>query len=191
MNRIVLESLVQRFSTSEQSLGRLALRTNPLKGLELSPFGKFSGDIEQFYSQLEIDRHTMIGGDFSLQLFSLEELEGAQSGWSGSNDEGLLWRERFVVFADRNGDALVFESAQENPFVYGSIQQRSFYIAQSMTVFLQALLAGIEIEEDEFCMDTREEDMEFKKSFIDRVQSRVSAMEPDLSTKGFMRFFFE
>ncbi|RMS11718.1 hypothetical protein ALP71_01607, partial [Pseudomonas coronafaciens pv. garcae] len=113
----------------------------------------------------------------------------AQDGWAGPDDETLPWKNSFVVFADRNGDALVFDSAQKNPSIYGSIQKRSFLISNSMNIFLEALLFAIEVEEDIFNGDTREDDMSLKKIVVEQVKNSVSGLGSDFNVDGFMKFF--
>ncbi|POC81520.1 MULTISPECIES: hypothetical protein [Pseudomonas syringae group] len=190
MNEEILKKFAKRFNESEQSSGKISFRDAPKKlATDSLPF-TLSGEVEEFYAHLEMEDDPTIGGDLFFQIFMIDQLEQAQDGWSGPDDESLPWLQSFVVFADRSGDALVFDSAQENPSIYGSIQNRSFLIADSMGVFLEALLIAIEIEEDKFDGDTREDDMSFKEDFIDCVQTMISGAASKLDTNGFMKFFF-
>ncbi|EGH32871.1 hypothetical protein VT47_25040 [Pseudomonas syringae pv. syringae] len=189
MNEEIIKIFADRFNKSEQSTGKIFFRDTPKEIASGSLSLTLSGEIKQFYTQLEMEDNPTIGGDFFLQIFMINQLEQAQDGWSGPDDETLPWMNSFVVFADRNGDALVFDSAQENPSIYGSIQKRSFLIANSMNIFLEALLLAIEVEEDIFDGDTREDDMNFKKTFIERVENSVSRLGSDFNVNGFMKFF--
>ncbi|MEE4892280.1 hypothetical protein V2K64_26335 [Pseudomonas alliivorans] len=191
MNENILKNFAERFNKSEQSTGKIFFRDTPKEIVNGSLSLMLSGEVEQFYTQLEMEDNPTIGGDFFLQIFMINQLEKAQDGWSGPDDETLPWMNSFVVFADRNGDALVFDSAQKNPSIYGSIQKRSFLIASSMNIFLEALLLAIEVEEDAFNGDTREDDMSFKKVFIERVENSVSGLNSGFNVDGFMKFFFD
>ncbi|CAM3555705.1 hypothetical protein BZK31_26625 [Pseudomonas floridensis] len=191
MNEKILKNFAERFNKSEQSTGKIFFRDTPKEIVNGSLSLMLSGEVEQFYTQLEMEDNPTIGGDFFLQIFMINQLEKAQDGWSGPDDETLPWMNSFVVFADRNGDALVFDSAQKNPSIYGSIQKRSFLIASSMNIFLEALLLAIEVEEDAFNGDTREDDMSFKKVFIERVENSVSGLNSGFNVDGFMKFFFD
>ncbi|MEE5154850.1 hypothetical protein V2J87_26245 [Pseudomonas alliivorans] len=191
MNGNILKNFAERFNKSEQSTGKIFFRDTPKEIVNGSLSLMLSGEVEQFYTQLEMEDNPTIGGDFFLQIFMINQLEKAQDGWSGPDDETLPWMNSFVVFADRNGDALVFDSAQKNPSIYGSIQKRSFLIASSMNIFLEALLLAIEVEEDAFNGDTREDDMSFKKVFIERVENSVSGLNSGFNVDGFMKFFFD
>ncbi|MEE4732785.1 hypothetical protein V2K24_14045 [Pseudomonas alliivorans] len=191
MNEKILKKFAERFNKSEQSTGKIFFRDTPKKIANGSLSLMLSGEVEQFYTQLEIEDNPTIGGDFFLQIFMINQLEKAQDGWTNPDDETLPWMNSFVVFAVRNGDALVFDSAKKNPSIYGSIQKRSFLIASSMNIFLEALLLAIEVEEDAFNGDTREDDMSFKKVFIERVEKSVSGLNSGFNVDGFMKFFLE
>jgi hypothetical protein len=190
VNISLLEEFSERFSKSNQSLGNLSVRDVPYILDKSALSFRVSGNIEQFYSWFEMEDAPTIGGDFFLQIFSFDELEKAQDGWAGPDDEEIHWKQSYVVFGDRSGDALVFDSAQSNPEIYGSIQKRSFLVAESLAGLLEALIVGIKIEEDEFDGDTRGEDMSLKEDFVRRVEGAISTLTSGVNPDGFMRFFF-
>lgn len=189
MDHDVIKEFAARFNRSEQSLGRLDYVETPiaLADSDLLPAGS---DIMQFYQHVVLADSPTLGGDFFLQLFTVDELADAQSGWAGPDDETLAWKQSFVRIADRSGDALVVDAAQPQSPVYGSIQQRSFPVAASFSALLSALAIGIDIEEVEFGSDTRDDDMDFKPALLARVEAAITDTVQDVNVAGFMKFFF-
>lgn len=189
MENDVIKQFAARFNRSEQSMGTIDYVETPitLDDSELLPIGS---DIRQFYAHVVLDDSPTLGGDFFLQLFTVDELADAQAGWAGPDDETLPWKQRFVRVADRSGDALVVDAAQPQSPVYGSIQHRSFPVAASFSAFLGALSIGIDIEEVEFGGDTREDDMGFKPAFLARVETGIAEAGEGVNVAGFMKFFF-
>jgi len=153
-------------------------------------FSRISGKIKEFYSSVELVESPTVGGDFYFKILTVDKLEVAQSGWAGPDDKTLNWKESFVLFGDRNGDALIFDSAHLSSPVYGSVQKRSYLISPSFSGFLKAIMIGWEIEELEFGGDTREEDMSYKTEFLKRVESRLSVLGDEVDVNGFAKFFF-
>ncbi|WP_122422041.1 hypothetical protein [Pseudomonas viridiflava] len=189
MNKL-LKEFADRFTRSDQSMGQIFYNDpSSASADEPLPFS-LNGEIELFYRHLKMAGDPTVGGDFYIQFFTIDQLTSAQDGWLGPDNESFGWKKSFIVFADRNGDALVFDSATEEPEIYGSIQKRSFKIADSLFIFLRALIIGINIEEDEFNGDTREDDMSPKQVFINRLESEISKVGNALDVKGFMRFYF-
>ncbi|MBF4560072.1 hypothetical protein H7698_28785 [Pseudomonas sp. p50] len=188
MTNDVIKKFADRFNNNNQNMGTVLYSTDPIVR-KSDVFPHLNEQIEEFYLHIHLENAPTIGGDFFLQIFALNELENAQVGWSGPDDEELAWKQSFVVFADRNGDALVYDSEQKNCPVYGSIQKHSFLVANSFFCFLEALLVGIAVEE-EFGGDTREEDLSYKSNFISEVENRISSMGDVVSVQGFMKFFF-
>lgn len=189
MKNQIIKSFVTQFNSIEQNMGKMSYIedgfTHPNSG-----FSGISGEIKLFYTHVKLEESPTLGGDFFLQFFMLDEIEGAQSGWAGPDDDALQWRQSFILFGDRNGDALVYDSANQKSPVYGSIQKRSFLIADSFLCFLEALLAGVEVEERDFKGDTRDDDMNFKPAFLARVEERVSCVGGGINAKNFIKFFF-
>ena len=189
MENDVIKEFAARFNRSDQSMGRIDYVETPiaLADSNLLPAGS---DIMQFYQHVAMDDSPTLGGDFFLQLFTVDELADAQAGWTRPDDETLPWKQSFVRVADRNGDALVVDAAQPQSPVYGSIQQRSFLVAASFSALLGALSIGIDIEEVEFGGDTRDDDMEFRPAFLARVEAAITDADEGVNVDGFMKFFF-
>lgn len=184
----VIKKFVDRFNISDQSMGSMSYLDFTSNASNL--YAPINGEAKEFYSCVKLEDTPTIGGDFYLQLFTADEIENAQSGWTGPDDETLPWKKSFVLFGDRNGDAVVFDSAQPLSPVYGSIQKRSFLISTSFFSFLEALIIGIDVEEVEFSGDTREEDLSFKKNFLKKVEERLNVLGDAIDVEGFMKLFF-
>lgn len=188
-----ISNFAESFSKSSQSMGTLKRAIPSVMISEDITRGRLTGQAKEFYSGVYMGDMPTLRGDFFFQLFSVAELETAQDGWNsvGSEEVDLGWKDSYVVFADRNGDALAFDSSCDVSPVYGSIQKRSFLISNSFFGFLDAIVFGVDIEESDFQGDTRLDDMSYKSLFISKVEQKLSSSSKEIDVDGFMRFFFD
>ncbi len=140
-----LKEAAAAFATSvdhfEKKFGIIALR-DPTSVESPLLLGDSLG---QFYPRLDLRDKPEIGGKMHIKIFPPSQPPAAQEGWrwivgrDGLRTEDPAWPVTLIVFADRNGDAIVVDTASPQGAVYGSIQEHSFPISADLASFLQAL----------------------------------------------------
>lgn len=95
------------------------------------------------------------------------------------------------MFADRNSDAIVVDTASPRGAVYGSIQKRSFPISADLASFLQTLAAAMDEERATFDYEVLDEDFEALDSYRSAVESIALDRLGGDYAHGFMELFFE
>lgn len=152
--------------------------------------------LHEYYSHLDMADSPAVGGAMQLQLFELNRIESAQAGWrwirdkSGNTIENKNWQENWVIFADRNGDALFVDTQTEFGTVYGSIQQRNFLVSNTLSSFLEAQAACMAIEADEFNYDVYDDDFNPIDTFMSKIEKASADALDSNAHPGFIKFFF-
>lgn len=185
------ERFVAQFNAWPDALGHLTFNAAPANLPAIAEMPQ-AGLMRRYFEHIDLSADPMIGADFGLELYGPLRLEKAQQGWhvTGSEDAAWGWKEGFTVFADRNGDVLVYDRHDACSAIYGSIQKRSFKVASDIVSLLNALQAGIKVQLQEFNDETLDDDMSPKPAFLDRVRNVVGSVE-GADVDGFMKFFFE
>ena len=155
-----------------------------------------SPELQLFYSRIDLNDNPMVGGELYFGVITLDKLKQALYGWrwirkgSSAFEEDPNWNKAWTVFGDRNGDALIAHTGLPSTPILGSIQGRSFGVADTLADFLDVLSDCMICEEADFGFDTKLDDMSVKPEFLDAVRARASArLSPDC-VDGFMHFFF-
>jgi hypothetical protein len=155
-----------------------------------------SPELEYFYSHTQFNDKPVIGGEFFLEIKKTNQLIKVQEGWRIISDKKGVWKENpswdtaLVVIGMRHGDALVVDTSKKGTPVLGSIQQRNFLIAHTLSKFLDTLAEWMICEYREFDMETEGADYSPKPEFLARLQQIANAtLDPD-ETEGFFKFFF-
>lgn len=150
----------------------------------------------KFYSRLDLRDKPGIGGKMHIKIFPPSQLPAAQEGWrwivgrDGQRIEDPGWPVTWIVFADRNGDAIVVDTASPRGAVYGSIQKRSFPISADLASFLQTLALAMDEERARFDYEVLDEDFEVLDSYRSVVESIAQDRLGGDYAHGFMKFFF-
>ena len=97
---------------------------------------QLTGQLREFYAHAGFDKLT-IGGAFHLMVATLAGLPEAQVGWrwvqdrrSGKVTEDPTWNKDWLVFCDRNGDALFADLSQEESPISGSRGTTTHWLAR-------------------------------------------------------------
>ncbi|WP_300627128.1 hypothetical protein [Pseudomonas sp.] len=182
---------VSLFNSWPDSLGQLHLREHPadLTAIAEAPA---AGPMRSYFQWVDFPDRPMIGGDFMLALYGPDDLPKAQLGWhaTGDDDPSWGWKDSFIVFADRNGDVLVYDRLDEHSAIFGSIQKRSFKVAANIFALIGSLEAGIAVQLNEFDDATHDDDDDYAPAFLSRVREVLGDVE-GADVDGFMKFFFE
>jgi hypothetical protein len=183
----------ERFSLSSQSSGELIFSTSPIDFIH-PPDIMVRGELKEFYSHVLMSNSPTIGGDMFLQIFESSQLTMAQLGWRWLGKERIYnenWNANWTVFADRSGDIL-FSDPLSNGLnrIWGSIQQNHFPISESLADFFEAMVICMNIEEDIFSGNTRNDDMSMKSDVIAAMGDALKKNSTDIHINEFMKFFF-
>lgn len=122
-----------------------------------------NGQINEFYSFVDFEK-LVISGALILKIFSLDDLSGAQNGWrwivdqSGQTVEATAnWNKDWVVFGDRNGDAIYVKKDDPLSPVYGTIQKiEHFQLADSLETFFKIINKCSLIEEKKLILKRKQ-----------------------------------
>jgi hypothetical protein len=188
-----IETFASAVARFEKKFGTIALRS----AASVDPPFPLGDALTAFYSRLELRDKPEIGGKMHIKLFPLEQLASAQEGWrwissrDGSRSEDASWPASWVVFADRNGDAIVADAVSPNAAIQGSIQKRSFPIAPDLSSFLGALAACLDAERATFDYEVMDEDFEILDSYRDAIAAIARERLGGDCARGFMKFFLE
>lgn len=121
---------------------------------------ELNGELKEFYSLLNFEELT-IGGEQFLEIFPLGKLQEAQNGWmyvtdsktGGISEDTVNWNKDWIVFGDRNGDAIFCKQDTANNPVYGSIQKtRNLLLAPTVIAFFQILTDCMMVEKTIFIL---------------------------------------
>jgi len=187
-----LKQFALTFGRNGFDIGSIEIDPNPIEIDE----PQLEGELKEFYSLSKFNE-LIIGGAFFLEICSLEELSEAQIGWrfninpknGNITEDTKYWNKNWVVFGDRNGDAIFCKQDIEKNPVYGSIQKaRNLLLAPSVNTFFQILNECMRMEQDDFQFDTQTDDFVRKADFIDAVQNIVSKYNDQ--PRDFIDFFF-
>ena len=155
-----------------------------------------TGELATFYAELGFDK-LVVGGEFFFKLIASARLKSAQVGWrwtSNSLTHDLLenpkWNESWVVFGDRNGDALMAKTTQRNCPVFGLIQGEEYQLSSSLEIFLNIISDCLVMEQLEYSFDTHDEDFTVHEKFIDSTRRIVEKYESEQLAEAFVEFFF-
>lgn len=189
--RRVFAHFVTAFNAWPDSLGELRLHAVAADMQAVAEVPK-AGLMRSYFQWIDLSDRPMIGSDFMLTLYGPEDLPRAQQGWQSTRDEDPAWgwKPGFTVFADRNGDVLVYDRLDEHSAIFGSIQKRSFKVAASILALIAGLQAGIAVQLLEFDGETVDEQENPAPAFLARVREAISEVG-GVDVDGFMKFFFE
>jgi hypothetical protein len=188
-----LKKFADVFNDFEGNFGVIQFRA-PVQLMEPLPLGSA---LREYYSRLLLDNNPSIGKKMHLILFTLDKLVGAQSGWrwgvdrTGKQVEDANWKSSWIVFADRNGDAVFVDTETINGSVYGSIQKRNFLIAENLGDFFFTIAECMLVEKDKFGYEVMDDDFNVLDSFLDLTRGIARKNLGEDGCNGFMKFFFE
>ncbi len=122
--------------------------------------------LESFYSLTVFEDVLTIGGEFFLDIQPEIKIKRAQEGWYFILDkegelqcDDLKWDKNWIVFANRNDDAVYFNKADGG--IYGSIDKRQFFhLSSSLADFFCLLSECMKMEEEKYEFDTSDDDEE-------------------------------
>ena len=180
-----IRMLVDAFQKSGQSMGQMEYSATELHE-SLAP-NVLTGELLYFYQHTVLLDKPTFGGDFFIQLIEAPNLLNMLSGWRapGKSD----WPDNYIIFGDRNGDALFCDISDEKSPVYGSVQKNNFHLSDSLADFFTLYVRLVELEETEFGCDTKNEDFSYKNEYLDAVDAELKKYtSPDFASH-FMYFF--
>lgn len=152
--------------------------------------------LKEMYSHVRMGDDPQVGGRLLLSFFDVTDLERAQHGWRwvtddrGVESENPDWMKNWIVFADRNGDALIVDDSDPEGKVYGNIGGDNFFIAEKLSSFFNLMADAMTAEANEFNYDTIDEDFTPYPKFIERMAELAVAHLGEDGKNGFMKFFF-
>jgi hypothetical protein len=186
---------IEVFNSIEKNFGKLILLPEERAVPEalLPP-----GELRTFYARVDFEE-LITGTELFFQIATMAELPRYQEGWRWVYDTDPAgiedtehWNMNWLVFGDRNGEALFTKLQDEKSPVFGSLQKTRIYqLSKSLESFLSIIEACMKMERDEFQFDTQSEDCEVKPEFIERTRDIVSQYERPEITNQFIGFFFE
>lgn len=184
----------QEFNNGEDNFGTITILPEE-RTTQFEP--ALRGQLRTFYASVDFDE-LIIGNTFFLEIATADKLPRYQEGWlyvftNGQKEyeDTQNWRESWVVFGDRNGDAIFSKLEDDNSPIYGSIQKRQeFKLASSLESFLTILTACLVVEEEEFGFETKNEDYSFKEEFIAKTTLVVEQYESPETAHSFVQYFF-
>ena len=157
---------------------------------------EFKGSIKEYFSHTLISDDAMIGGEFMMNIYSLNNVKKGLEGWSWyvENNQRYVnknWLNTWIPVGDRNGSIVFVKSELNSANIYASFTGgfEPFLIADSLKSLLDVLTQCLRLEKD-FNYDTQNEDYEPKTDFINKVKSICEANFSKDSNNGFMEFFF-
>jgi hypothetical protein len=190
--KLVLAEFVKTFQRQETNFGIIDIYPRPFSVNEPFPIGSA---LIEYFSTLQLKDRVMIGGQFHLGLYALSELERQQDGWLWDRDrlgnvveDTKYWKRTWVVIGDRSDDALFVDINDGK--VFGSIQKRNFFIANTLADFFMVLTEGIKIEIDKFFYETCDEDFNPKPEFLLDVEDVAKDKLGVEGAQAFMKYFF-
>lgn len=155
------------------------------------------GQLQTFYAQVEFDE-LIVGSTFFLEIAALADLPRYQEGWRwvydadpAGREDTEHWQPSWLVFGDKDGDALFTKLLDTKSPVFGSLQKtEEYHLASSFESFLDILSACLVMERDEFQYATKLEDYTVKPTFINRTRVIVEQYESPEIAGRFIDFFF-
>ncbi len=178
------------FGRNKTDLGNFSIIDDAVKNAECTD------ELEQFYSLISFDNVLIIGGEFFLTIQPKTKLDRAQEGWyiilnkegKPQNDD-TKWNKDWVVFANRNDDAVYFD--KKNGGVYASINKRQlFNLSSSLADFFFLLSECMKLEEEKYKFNTSDDDEEPLENFIDDTEGILSQCLNTKQVGDFIAFFF-
>ena len=153
-------------------------------------------NLDAFYQILKFDKILTVGGELFINIYPLINLDRSQEGWykiKNNNlwiEDNVKWNKDWVVFANRNDDAIYF-NLKDNA-IYGSINKHQTYkLSNSLSVFFQVLSEAMVLEDQKYDFETFDEDEETIPAFLDDIYAIVLKYNDEEASNGFMSFFFE
>ncbi|MGI5172445.1 hypothetical protein H0R92_02405 [Treponema sp. OMZ 840] len=178
------------FGRNKTDLGNFSVIDDAVKNTECTD------ELEQFYSLTSFDNVLIIGGEFFLTIQPKIKLDRAQEGWyiilnkegQRQNDD-TKWNKDWVVFANRNDDAVYFD--KKNGGVYGSIDKRQFFhLSSSLADFFFLLSECMKLEEEKYKCNTSDDEEDPLENFIDDTEGILSQCLSTKQVEDFISFFF-
>ncbi|NWA71363.1 hypothetical protein HX775_05445 [Serratia proteamaculans] len=187
----VLIELVKTFENSSQSMGSIRYSSVEVPSSKIAL--RISGQIEHFYKHIIMEKKPTLGGDFSMQFFEPEKLKDALVGWRWIGPQGIedpSWSKDYIIFADRNGDALFCDVSDDKCPVYGSIQKVNYQLSLSLCDFINAINKSIDIEKNEFNNETTDEDFNHLPDYLAAIDKELVNIIPRQLADNFKYFYF-
>ena len=153
---------------------------------------RLRGSLLEYFSILDTSDAPVVGNFLSIGLCSFSGLMNAQDGWrwifeKGKHVRNKSWHDDWVIFADRNGDAIFCD--QGTGEVFGSIQQRNYCVANSLAEFFRLVYIFQWVESTCFDGDCRDDDFNIKDGFFLALRGRLNRYGDDYG-RGFLDFCF-
>ncbi|SUB88705.1 Uncharacterised protein [Porphyromonas macacae] len=155
-----------------------------------------TNQLDAFYQLTSFEHVLTIGGEFFLNIQPEIKLKEAQEGWYFILDkegemakDDLKWNENWVVFANRNDDAIYYDKT--DGYIYGSVDKKIFFcLSSSLSDFFYILSECMEIEEKKYGFNTTDAEEETSSIFIDDIREFLSRKLNDKQREDFIAFFF-
>lgn len=152
---------------------------------------------EFFYKTLLFDKVLTIYGELFINIFSFSELSKAQEGWSKIRtttgewiDDEKKWKKEWVVFAERNGDAIFYNELDK--CIYGTINKNEFFkLSNSLSLFFYVITECMILEDRKYQFNTYDEDEETLQEFINDVLGILNNCANKENKDDFIQFFFD
>ncbi|WP_028301913.1 hypothetical protein [Oceanospirillum beijerinckii] len=153
-----------------------------------------SNDLEIFYKCISSNETTSIEIGSSILFFiRLDALVKSHAGYkvSSSGVPNPDWGEGYVLFALYNDEPLVVDTNSDLSPVFGAFESGPFInIAVSLTDFINAVAALVELQHGEFSSEIINDDYEISSAFIDRAKYILSENK-GVDVDAFISFFFD
>lgn len=191
---LVLQDFCGNFGRADIDFGLVEYKLN---GNGPWPLGVGAGsDLAKFYTDTIFHDKPSLGGFFRFDLVAIDQIEDVLQGWRYIKSEKNIrkidenWLETWLIFGDKDGDAIFADVAVSRSPVWGSVQKRNFPLSDSLESFLAALLVCMKVEGDDFNFETKDEDFSVKPDFLIATKKALSVFLDDSYVDGFMYFFF-
>jgi len=180
-----LERFVEVFGREDYDIGKVTLSGEDAE----------TDSLDSLYKILNFEKPLVTVGELFLTIEPQFNLEKAQLGWYKIKHEeswvsdDKLWNKDWIVFGDRNGDAIFYDKSDGK--VYGSIDKRQKYLlGSSLTHFFSVLTQGLVAEKEKFNFETSDDTEEPLPEFLDHIYTILRQTDKE-AADSFMEFFFE
>ena len=180
-----VQDLANKFKMNDLNMGEIDYTDDEN---ETSFPVNINGEVDFFYRHLILNDRPTFDGTFYLQIIEPHDLNEILSGWRVQND--TVWRDEYIIFAERNGDVLFCDTQNLTSPVYGSIQKRNFIISASLADCLDAFCSAIEIEQNNYDGDATDDDFNLREDFLEDIDLMLKTKLKDVEVEGFKKFFF-
>jgi hypothetical protein len=152
-------------------------------------------ELMTMYKLLQFDKVITIGGEMFINLLPESRLEKAQQGWylikkdNAWIQDDEKWNKEWVVFSNRNDDAIYFDKIEKK--IKGTIDKKIFFrLADSLSQFFSILTACMELEQNKYGFETRNDNEEVSQNFLSDILVILEQLDAGEFKDEFIEFFF-